>query len=113
MSNVFAGIGKDIAKAFDDVKSVFVKAASEAPAILSTIEANAPEVSALASLAFPTAGSVVSGGVALLEEVASVIKQGGASAEQNFLNAGLDQATIAGVKSLLPAFEAYLAAAKK
>lgn len=109
MKNIFAGIGSGIVKAAEDFKSAIVKVAGEAPGVLSTVEADAPEVVALASLAYPQAGTVATGGLALLEEVASVLHQGGTAAESNFLNAGMDQQTINGIKSLIPAFQKFAA----
>lgn len=113
IGNIFKDVGHGIKVAAEDFKNAVVKAAQEAPIILGVVQKDAPEVAALAELAFPQAGTVVNGGVSLLEEVASVIEQGGQSAEQNFLNAGLDQATIDGIKGLIPAFKAFVAASKK
>jgi hypothetical protein len=112
-TNLFKDIGSAVKNAAEDFKAAVVKVANDAPGVLATIEKDAPEVEALSALAFPSAPAIEQGGISLLEEVASVLKQGGSAAEASFLSAGLDQSTINGVKSLIPAFEQYLATAKK
>ena len=97
----FSGVAADFVKGFEAVKNALTKAANEAPGILQKIEGVEPEVTALASLVFPGAGAVVEAANSLLEDVASAVESGGAAAEQNFLNAGVDQATITKVKAVV------------
>lgn len=110
-SNIFKDIGEYAVKAFDDVKSVLVKAANEAPVVEQVIAKDAPEIAALAGVISPSLAAFVPGLVSFGEEVLSVLEQGGAAAEANFLNAGMDQSVIDRAKGLLPA--AKLLSAKK
>ena len=107
MANIFSGIGSKILKAAEEVKAAVIKAAEEVAGIAGVVQKDAPEITALAQLVYPSAGTLVQGGVALLEEVASVLSQGGTAAESNFLNAGLDQAPINGVKALIADFKSF------
>ncbi len=91
-----------IAKAVADaekVKAAIAKAASDVDAELPKLEADAPEVEAVADALVPGASTYIGIGVSLLESVADILDKGDAAAEQNLLNAGLDQALIADVKA--------------
>lgn len=109
--NIFKGIGSKADKVFDDIKAVFVKAAAEAPIIEGEISKITPEVTALATVVSPTLAGFVPGVVSFGESMLSVLAQGGTAAEQNFLNAGADQAALNAAKALIPA--AHAIAAKK
>lgn len=102
---IFAGIAHEAAKIASDVKSAIVKAVNAVPAILQTVEREAPEVAALLNVVHPGLGSVVPTALSIAEDVASVIKQGGTAAETNLLNAGFDQDFVNGVKSLIATLE--------
>ena len=111
MTNIFEGIESKAVKIFDDIKSAFVKAAGEAPIVEATITKDLPEVVALAGLVSPTVAAFVPSLAAVGSSVLSVLEQGGAAAEANFLNAGLDQTVINSAKALLPAAKALKAKA--
>jgi hypothetical protein len=71
-----------------------------------------PEVVALASLVVPNAAAIATAANTVLEAVASALSASGSAAEQNFLNAGVDQAAIDAAKAVVPAFQAALAKKK-
>lgn len=112
-TNIFKDIGHGIAVAAVDVKNAILKAANATPGILNTVEQDAPEIEALVGVVVPGAKALVPAAVTLAESIASVISQGGAAAEQDLLNAGVDQEALNGVKSLVPAFQQFAVAAKK
>jgi hypothetical protein len=56
-------------------------------------------VEAVANAVIPGASTYINIGVSLLESVADILDKGDAAAEQNLLNAGLDQTLIADVKA--------------
>jgi hypothetical protein len=111
MTNIFEKIEQVAVKVFEDVKGALVKAANEAPIIEATITKDLPEVAALAGVISPTLAAFVPNLAAVGSAVLSVLEQGGAAAEANFLNAGLDQTVINSAKALLPAAKALKAKA--
>jgi|HubBroStandDraft_4_1064222.scaffolds.fasta_scaffold68853_2 hypothetical protein len=106
--NIFKDIGSFAVKAFDDVKLALTKAANEAPVIEAAIQKDAPEIEALAKVVAPSLAGFSPGIISLGEEVLSVLEQGGAAAEANFLNSGMDQSVLDAAKALLPAAKALV-----
>jgi hypothetical protein len=108
--SLFSSIVSGAEKAFDDVKAAIAKAVGELPKIEATVVKDAPEVIALAGVVSPGLASFLTAKLpvanSLLESVASVLAEGGAATESQLLNAGLDQAVIAGVKALVPQLKA-------
>ena len=103
--SIFSGVLKDVVKGAEWLKSEVVKAAEAAPGAIAKVEADAPEVEALANVIFPGSSAFVSAGLSVLEEVAGAIESAGSAAEANLLSAGLDQAVINNVKALIPAIK--------
>ena len=105
MSSSFKGV---IAKAIADaekVKSAVAKAASDVDAELPKLEADAPEVEAVADALLPGTSTYINLGVEVLESLADILNKGDAAAEQNLKNAGLDEALIAAVKAQIANIE--------
>lgn len=103
----FSGVIKDIVSVGSKVKSAVVKAMTEIDGvILPEAEKLQPTLDLVAEAAVPGSSSFVNMGLALLEDTASAIDAGGAAAEANLANAGLDTAAIAAVKGLIPQLKA-------
>jgi hypothetical protein len=66
-----------------------------------------PEIEALSSLIFPLAVELERGAFALLGLAAHAVSQAGDAAEANGINIALDQQSIADIKELIVAIEAY------
>lgn len=65
----------------------------------------------LAAVVLPSSGAkIVDVAYAWLESTAKVINDGGAAAEANLINAGLDAALVAAIKAYIPALKAAAAA---
>lgn len=91
-----------IAKAVADaekVKAAIAKAASDVDAELPKLEADAPEVEAVADAVLPGTSTYLKLGVSLLESLADILDAGNAAAEANLVNAGLDTSLISEVKA--------------
>lgn len=91
-----------IAKAIADaekVKAAVAKAAADVDAELPKLEADAPEVEAIANAVLPGSSTYINLGVSLLESLAEILDAGNAAAEQNLVNAGLDTSLISAVKA--------------
>lgn len=103
-------VAKFIAKAEADaakVKAAILKAVQEVDGVvLPAAEVYEPLAEQVANAITPGGGAAVAASYALLESVAKVIDAGGAAAEQNLLNAGLDTAAIAQAKALIPQLKA-------
>jgi hypothetical protein len=105
MSTTFKGvIAKAIAEA-EKVKAAVAKAASDVDAELPKLEADAPEVEAVADALLPGTSTYINLGVEVLESLADILNKGDAAAEQNLKNAGLDEALIAAVKAQIANIE--------
>ena len=100
-TNKFQGAIAKAVAASEKVKAEVVKAASEVDGVLVKVEADAPEIEAVANAFVPGASSFVTLGISVLEGLASVLDSGSAAAEQNLLNAGLDSSLVAAVKAQL------------
>lgn len=99
MSESFKGvIAKAVAEA-EKLKADIAKAAAAVDVAVEKVAADAPEVEAVANAVIPGASTYIGIGVSLLESVADILDKGDAAAEQNLLNAGLDQTLIADVKA--------------
>ncbi len=103
--SVFTGIAADFVKAAKKFKSALLTAAADAPKVLGKIEADAPEITALVELAFPTAGQIETTSLAVLEAIATAVEGAGAAAGANGLTVSLDQAVITDVKAILPTLQ--------
>lgn len=100
----FAGVfAKIIAKA-KQVETIVLsdieKAAADADGVVSKLSADAPELAAVVNAAVPGAGSIVTIAVGVAEKLCDALDAGGAAAEQNLKNAGLDETAIADLKGL-------------
>lgn len=105
--SVFSGVVKDITSAAEKVKAAVLKAVSEIDGVvLPEAKKLQPTVDAIANAVLPGASEYVDYGIALLEDVASALDAGGAAAETNLQNAGLDVAAIQAVKNLIPQLKA-------
>lgn len=91
-------VAKAVAEA-EKLKADIAKAAADVDVAVAKVAADAPEVAAVADAVIPGASTYVDIGVSLLESVADILDKGDAAAEQNLLNAGLDQSLIADVKA--------------
>lgn len=100
MSSFKGVLAKAIADA-EKVKAAVAKAASEVDAELPKLEADAPEVEAVANAILPGASQYVALGVSVLESLAGILDAGDAAAEANLVNAGLDTSLISEVKAQL------------
>jgi hypothetical protein len=101
-SGVFAKAVADAEK----VKAALLKAMTTLDGIVVKVSADAPEIAAVVNAAVPGAGSYITLGVTVLEKIASIVDAGGAAAEQNLKNAGLDETVIAQVKSAVASAKA-------
>jgi hypothetical protein len=99
MSTSFSGVLAKVVAVADKVKAAVVKAASEVDGAVNKLETDAPQIEAVADAVVPGASTYVNLGLSLLEGVASTLDAGGAAAEQNLKNAGLDESLIAAVKA--------------
>lgn len=89
------------------VKAALLKAVSEVDnVILPDAAVYEPLVAQVANAIAPGGGKVVDVAYAWLELCAKALDAGGAAAESNLANAGLDSAAIAQVKGLIPALKA-------
>jgi hypothetical protein len=95
----FKGVIAKIVADAEKVKAAVAKAASEVDAELPKIEADAPEVEALANAIVPGASTYLTLGISTLESLADILDSGNAAAEANLVNAGLDTALIAEIKT--------------
>lgn len=85
----------------EKIKLDVAKAASEVDGAAVKLQADAPELEAIANAVEPGAGNFVNIGLSLVESVADILDSGNAAAEQNLKDAGLDEALIAAVKAQL------------
>jgi hypothetical protein len=100
---VVAAAEADAAK----VKSALLKTVQELDGvILPEAETLQPLIEQVANAVAPGGSKVVDVAFAWLESAARVLDAGGAAAEANLANAGLDVATIAAIKGLIPALKA-------
>jgi hypothetical protein len=107
----FSGAGKWLVAEGAKFKNALVKAMGEVDSVIvPEAEKLQPTLDLVAEAAVPGSSKVVNMGMALLEDTAGVIDAGGAAAESNLANAGLDTAAIAAIKGLIPAFKAATAA---
>jgi hypothetical protein len=83
----------------EKLKADLAKVATDVDGAVVKLEADAPEIEAVADAVVPGASTYVNLGLTLLEGVADVLDKGDAAAEQNLKNAGLDEALIAAVKA--------------
>lgn len=105
--SVFSGLIKDAVSVGEKVKADVLKAISEVDGvILPEVEKIQPTLDAIANATVPGSATFVDYGVSLLEDVAAAIDKGGAAAEANLANAGLDTAAIAAIKGLIPQIKA-------
>jgi hypothetical protein len=105
--SIFSGLLKDLVTAGSKVKAGIVKVMAETDnVILPEAEKLQPLLDGVAEAVVPGSSGAVNVGLGLLEELASVIDAGGAAAENNLANAGLDVAAIAAVKSFIPQLKA-------
>lgn len=95
----FKGVIAKIVADAEKVKSAVAKAASEVDAELPKLEADAPEVEAVANAILPGASTYMNLGISVLESLADILDSGNAAAEANLVNAGLDTALIAEIKT--------------
>jgi hypothetical protein len=97
----FKGIITKAVAAEQKIKVDIAKAASDVDGVVVKLEADAPEIEAVANAAVPGAATYAALGLSVLESVADVLNSGNAAAEQNLKNAGLDESLIAQVKAQL------------
>ncbi|HZW92625.1 MAG TPA: hypothetical protein VFF64_06600 [Candidatus Eremiobacteraceae bacterium] len=83
------------------IKADIAKAASAVDGVVVKLEADAPEIEAVANVALPGVGNFVPLGLTLLEGVADILDKGDAVAEKNLTDAGLDSSLLASVKAEL------------
>lgn len=97
-----AAIGKAI-------ENGVVKAVQEVDTTIEpALELLKPIAEQVANAAAPGSAGLVDVAYAWLEESVAAIDAGGAAAEQHLMNAGLDAAAVAKIKSLAPAFKAAM-----
>jgi hypothetical protein len=101
MSSAFTGKLTKLVEIAEEVKADVVKAASAVDGVVKKLEADAPEVEAVADAVAPGASTYIKLGLSLVEELSGVLDAGGAAAEQNLLNAGVDAALVAQVKAAI------------
>jgi hypothetical protein len=103
-------VAKVVAKAEADavkVKNGIIKGMQEVDGvILPDLEKYEPLAEQLAAAVAPGGAAIVSTVYAWAEACAKVIDAGGAAAEQNFTNAGLDVTSIQSLKGLVPSLKA-------
>jgi hypothetical protein len=97
----FKGVLVKAEAIFSKVKADVAKAASEVDGVTAKLEADAPEIEAVANAVVPGASGFITLGLSVLEGLADVLDSGNAAAEANLTNAGLDTALIAAVKAQL------------
>lgn len=87
----------------EKVKAAFLKAMQEVDSvILPEAEKLKPLIETVAQALVPGSGKVVDLAYSWLESTAKALDAGGAAAEANLANAGLDAAAIAEIKLLIP-----------
>jgi hypothetical protein len=91
------------AKAF---KADILKVVAAAPTVLTKIENDAPEVTALVALAFPGASAIETASLAVADAVEAVIAKTGTATAANGLNVASDQGVIQAVEALATAVKA-------
>lgn len=107
MGLTFSGVISDIVSVGTKVKTAVIKAMTEVDdVVLPDVEDLQPLLDGVAEAVAPGSSTYVNIAVKWLEDCASVLDAGGAAAEQNLSNAGLDAAAIASVKGLIPALKA-------
>ena len=95
----FSGVIAKVVAAAEKVKSGLVKAVQDVDGVVVKLAGDAPEIAAVVNAAVPGAGNFVTLGITALEQLASVLDAGGAAAESNLKNAGLDETFIAAIKA--------------
>lgn len=98
----FERVGTDIVKAASKVKSLLITAAKDEPEITAFIEKYGTEAEVLLNPLSPAAAAILASALKVWGSVANIIDKGGAAAESNLLNQGLDQAAIDAVKASIP-----------
>jgi len=94
------------------VKAGILKAMSEVDGVvLPEAEKLEPLIAALLNAALPGSGNVAAVAEGALVALAKILDAGGAAAEANLANAGLDTSLIADIKGLVPALKAAATAA--
>jgi transposase len=99
MAFSFKGVIAKLVAAEVKFKAAIAKAASEVDGVAVKLEADAPEIEAVANAAIPGAGAISATAISVLESLADILNSGNAAAEANLKNAGLDEALIAKIKT--------------
>lgn len=95
----FSKVGHEIIVVASKIKSIFIAAAKEDVAITNFLQTYGMEADALLTAAgVPGADAIYHSAMTVWGAVANIIDKGGAAAEKNLLDQGLDQATIDSVK---------------
>jgi hypothetical protein len=105
MSVTFAGVLAKALAVAEKVKADVVKAAAAVDGVVVKLQGDEPEIAAVVNAAVPGASTYVDLGLSALESLASVLDAGGAAAEQNLTNSGLDTTLIAKIKGVIPAIK--------
>src|ERR1700677_1853792 len=95
----FKGIAAKLVADWNKTKADLAKVVSDANSVTVKLEADAPEIEAVASAANPLAGTVAATAISIWEKLADILDAGGAAAEDNLKNAELDESLIATIKT--------------
>lgn len=105
--SVFSGIAAKIKADGAKVKAAFLKTVSELDTVvLPDAQEYLPLIEQVSEAIVPGSSKLEAIGNAWLEETVAALDEGGAAAEANLTNAGLDTAAIAALKALIPQFKA-------
>ncbi len=104
--SAFSGIVAKIKADGAKVKAAFLKTVNELDTVvLPDAQKYLPAIEQVSEAIVPGSSKLEAIGEAWLEESVAALDQGGAAAEANLANAGLDTAAIAALKALIPQFK--------
>lgn len=93
----------DLKKAGEAVKSFFVKAAGDVPAIMTTIAADEAKIAPVIEEFVPGSTTAMALANTLLDAIAQAVEDAGAAASANGLTVALDKSTVASVQAVISA----------
>jgi hypothetical protein len=99
-------IVSDLAKAGNEVKAFFEKAAGEAPAIVATVTADEQKIAPVIEAFLPGSATAFALAMKLLDGAAQAVEDAGEAAGANALNVTLDTATVTALKSVIASAKA-------
>lgn len=102
IENVFEKAGHVILIAAEAAKKGIILAGEDAEAVGAVLSKDSTQIESLAADLGPKASAITAAGLKAVGQIASALESGGAAAEQNLLNSGLDATLIAAVKAVVP-----------